>query len=127
MIKTIGRIMMLIQHLNLSARKFDISIGASNGYILRMNKNNASVGSDVIEKIIEVYPQVNLIWLITGKGPMLLPEYADSTEPINPSLIEDIVNQKIEAKMKEEKAALMKQILAEIDMEIESVRDKSKD
>ena len=64
----------MIKHLNLSARQFDLSISASNGYTLRMQKNNASVGSDVIERIVKLYPQVNLVWLITGKGDMLLEE-----------------------------------------------------
>ena len=59
--------MLVIKHLGISARQFDISIGTANGYILRMQKNNASVGSDVIECIIQVYPEINLVWLITGQ------------------------------------------------------------
>ena len=74
MSKTVHRIIELISELKLSARQFDISIGTANGYILRMQKNNASVGSDVIERIIKEYPQVNLVWLITGKGDMYITE-----------------------------------------------------
>jgi len=74
MAKTIDRINKFVLNEGISARQFDISIGAANGYTLRMIKNNASVGSDVIEKIIEVYPNLNLIWLITGKGTMYLQE-----------------------------------------------------
>jgi len=51
--KTINRIVKLLDTLNLSARQFDLSIGTGNGYTLRMQKNNASVGSDVIERIIK--------------------------------------------------------------------------
>ena len=73
MIKTIDRLMQFIEHAGLSARQFDLSIGASNGYTLRMRKNHASIGSDVIENIVRTYPQLNLIWLITGEGEMLNP------------------------------------------------------
>jgi hypothetical protein len=72
MSKTIHRIIQVIEHLDISARQFDISIGTANGYTLRMRKNNASVGSDVIERIVKQYPQINLVWLITGKGDMLI-------------------------------------------------------
>ena len=64
----------MVSALELSARQFDISIGTANGYTLRMKKNNASVGSDVIERIKQKYPQVNLVWLITGKGEMFIEE-----------------------------------------------------
>lgn len=71
MVKTIDRLMQFIKYAGLSARKFDMSIGASNGYTLRMSKNRASIGSDVIENIIQAYPDLNVVWLLTGEGPML--------------------------------------------------------
>ena len=74
MLKTIDRLWQFIQYAGLSARQFDLSIGASNGYTLRMKKNHASIGSDVIETILRTYPQLNVVWLLTGEGEMLLPE-----------------------------------------------------
>ncbi len=71
MYKTIDRIMLFIKHLGISVRQFDISIGASNGYTLRMNKNHASVGSDVIENISRKYPEINVEWLVTGRSSMI--------------------------------------------------------
>ena len=71
MLKTIDRLMQFIKHAGLSARQFDMSIGAGNGYTLRMIKNHASVGSDVIETILRTYPQLNVVWLITGEGEMI--------------------------------------------------------
>ncbi|MFP2994553.1 hypothetical protein ABN763_01525 [Spongiivirga sp. MCCC 1A20706] len=118
--KTIDRIMLFIKHMKLSARKFDISIGASNGYTLRMHKNNASVGSDVIEKILKVYPRINLVWLMTGKGEMFLPAEEFATSEVAPSIIEQIVNERIDARMIEERKQLKKEIIAEIDQEIKA-------
>ena len=80
-----------------------------------MAKNSASVGSDIIERILEVYPQVNLMWLITGKGEMLI----EDTKPPKSSdaEIEAYINQRLNQKWSEEKRALMDEILKEIEQE----------
>ena len=109
MSKTIHRIMLLIKHLGISARQFDISIGTANGYILRMEKNNASVGSDIIERIIKLYPQVNLIWLITGNGEMLNEE-----SPYKKFDAETYINERLQKKLTIEKRILLEEVLDEI-------------
>ncbi len=116
MSKTIHRIIKLLHHLNLSARQFDMSIGSANGYTLRMQKNNASVGSDVIERIMEIYPQVNLIWLITGKGDMLL-DNSPAQPKRSKSEIEAYINKRLNEKWSAEKKALLEDILKEIEEE----------
>lgn len=68
--KAIQRLKEFIDFKGISMNAFDASIGASNGYIGRMIKNNASIGSDVLEKIFCIYPELNLIWLIVGEGDM---------------------------------------------------------
>lgn len=113
MSKTVHRIMQLISALNMSARQFDISIGTANGYILRMRKNNASVGSDVIERIIKEYPQVNLVWLITGKGDMFIDEQSES-KPRSAQEIEAYIDERLKSQWSEEKKALLNEILQEI-------------
>lgn len=111
--KTINRILNFIKYSGMSVRQFDLSIGASNGYTLRMVKNNASVGSDVIEKIIQKYPEINLVWLITGKGPMLIPK--TSSENIKETdNVENYLNDLIDAKWSQEKKDLLEEILKEI-------------
>jgi len=121
MLKTIDRLMQFINYAGLSARKFDISIGASNGYTLRMKKNNASIGSDVIENIVRVYPQLNLVWLITGEGKML----KDGEDFLNARLqklsmekqvdIEQLIERKIRQRQEEELKRLLKEITQEIE------------
>lgn len=113
MSKTIHRIMLLIKHLGISARQFDISIGTANGYILRMQKNNASVGSDVIERIVKLYPQVNLVWLITGKGKMLIIDDFNETPPTD-DVIEAYINKRLKQKWRKDNKALLEDILSEI-------------
>jgi len=113
--------MQFIKYVGLSARQFDLSIGASNGYTLRMKKNNASIGSDVIENILRVYPQLNVVWLITGEGDMLKkPEEAeildyDHLPKSRQQEIEDIIEQKIKERQEEELKRLLKEVTEEIE------------
>lgn len=106
--------MQLVSALNMSARQFDISIGTANGYILRMQKNNASVGSDVIERIVKEYPQVNLVWLITGKGSMFVEKGVEQKTRTEEE-IEMYIDKKLKAQWSEDKKALLEEILSEIE------------
>lgn len=121
MFKTIDRLMEFIKFAGLSARQFDISIGASNGYTLRMVKNNASIGSDVIENILKVYPQLNVVWLITGEGEMLKKKEESEIldfEHLSKSRqqeIEDLIEQKIKERQEEELKHLLKEVTEEIE------------
>lgn len=51
--------------------KFEIHVGLSTGYISNMSKNSGGVSSDVMLKLREKFPNLNLNWLITGEGSML--------------------------------------------------------
>ena len=118
MLKTVDRLMQFIEFAGLSARQFDLSIGASNGYTLRMKKNHASIGSDVIEAIIKTYPQLNLIWLMTGEGEMLNPDKEVlQTGKLPQAQLDEIVSI-VEAKIKERQRKELKAMLEEIIQEI---------
>ena len=117
--------MQFIQHAGLSARQFDLSIGAANGYTLRMKKNRASIGSDVIENIVRTYPQLNVSWLITGEGEML-----KSNTPIEPVEFDKLPIEKqkeieeiIEKKIRERHEAELKSLLKEVTQEIKRRQD----
>jgi len=62
---------MLVSKLKLNTKQFSEAIGVSNGYLAKQRANKANVGSHIIEKIVSVYPEVNLYWLIKGEGSML--------------------------------------------------------
>jgi len=70
--KIVDRIKLFIEYKSISLRRFDESIGMSKGYMSRQIKTNASIGSDVLVKIIDAYPELNLIWLLKGTGEMTL-------------------------------------------------------
>lgn len=56
-------------------------LGFSNGYLGKMRNRKASVGSEVLEKIVCMFPDMNVEWLITGKGEMLKPGLDDEKPP----------------------------------------------
>ncbi|OQD42430.1 hypothetical protein BUL40_09890 [Croceivirga radicis] len=124
MIKTIDRLMQFIEHAGLSARQFDLSIGASNGYTLRMRKNHASIGSDVIENIVKTYPQLNLIWLITGEGEMLNPGIEAIRVNKLPREKELEIERIVTAKIKERQEKELKELLMEVNKEIKKRNEK---
>ncbi|MGB5170693.1 hypothetical protein [Eudoraea sp.] len=121
MLKTIDRLMQFINYVGLSARQFDISIGASNGYTLRMKKNQASIGSDVIETILKVYPQLSVAWLITGEGDMLKkdkkPEILEFEElsKLKQSEIEIMIEEKIRSQQEKTVKTIIKEVTEEIE------------
>lgn len=129
MLKTIDRLMQFIKYAGLSARQFDLSIGAGNGYTLRMKKNNASIGSDVIENIIKTYPQLNVAWLLTGEGNMLKQE--EEPEPLDfdqlPREKQQEIERIIEKKIRERQEVELKRLLKEVTEEIEQTQKKMRD
>jgi hypothetical protein len=69
--KIINRLADYIEYKGISLNSFDKAIGTANGYIGKQIKNNASIGVDIIEKIICVYSDLSVEWLITGKKEMI--------------------------------------------------------
>lgn len=100
--KIIERIVIFIKHKNLSMRAFDMSIGVGNGYTSKQAKTKASVGSDVLERIIDEYPELSPLWLLTGQGSMIIdpkavsdaiPEYGNDIDTIIENKIKRIVEE----------------------------------
>lgn len=72
--RVIDRLIKLQQSLKNSIggqNKFEAYVGVSAGYISNMNKNSGGISSDVMLKLKDKFPDLNLDWLITGNGEML--------------------------------------------------------
>jgi SOS-response transcriptional repressor LexA len=69
---TIKRLYQWLESKDESIYKFSKNIGVSNGYFSKQKKSNGAISSNVIEKIVNYYDNLNLNWLLTGKGIMEL-------------------------------------------------------
>lgn len=55
----------------ISTARFEKSIGMSNASFGKSLKNGGTMGADKLEIILNVYPDLDLSWLVTGKGQMI--------------------------------------------------------
>ena len=62
------RLLFFIKCQNLSNQAFEKKIGLSNGSVAKTKR----LGDDKINKILDIYPNLNRIWLLTGEGEMLV-------------------------------------------------------
>jgi len=120
MSKAIHRLGQFIKHVGLSARQFDLSIGAGNGYTLRMIRNSASIGTDVIETVLREYPQLSVVWLITGEGEMLKPNKEVANFDQLSIEKQQRIEKLIEIKMKKQHQKELKSLIGNINKEIDS-------
>jgi|TARA_R100000027_G_scaffold24414_1_gene17783 hypothetical protein len=66
----INRIEDFINRNKLSIRAFEKKVGMSNGVLHNAIKNNKDIRASWVSIIIDVYPEINAEWLLTGKGEM---------------------------------------------------------
>ena len=70
--KPIERLFEFFDKLRIKPGPFEKKYGFSNGYFGKTLNRQASIGSDIVERLIATCPDLNIFWLLTGKGKMLL-------------------------------------------------------
>ncbi|HEX7845147.1 MAG TPA: hypothetical protein VF476_05045 [Chitinophagaceae bacterium] len=65
------RLLVYLEYKGLTIYSFEKACGLGNGYLGKQHKGKGAMGSEVLEKLAEQYPDINLTWLITGKGKMI--------------------------------------------------------
>jgi len=65
------RLPVYLAYKGISVYLFEKTCGIGNGYIGKQMKAKGAIGSDILERIAARYPDLNMNWLITGKGKML--------------------------------------------------------
>ena len=73
------RLVSFLKYKRMSQAKFQDSIGASNGYV---NSIRQSIQPDKLEKIAQLYPELNISWLLIGGlgGEMLKAERKETKD-----------------------------------------------
>ncbi|MBV9987782.1 MAG: hypothetical protein JO301_08885 [Chitinophagaceae bacterium] len=79
--RLIDRLQEYLAYYQVSAYAFEHTCGLSNGYLGKQLKGKGAVGSDILERIKQNYTDLSLVWLVTGRGTMLLsPPSQNGTE-----------------------------------------------
>ncbi|MDR1973720.1 MAG: hypothetical protein LBQ31_03490 [Bacteroidales bacterium] len=65
---TKDRLIEFLEYLRLGQNAFEKKVGIANGYIAHLKK---SIGSDILNRIQDAYPELNMDWLLKGEGEML--------------------------------------------------------
>ena len=86
---TKNRLKEYVQFLGLGQNAFEKKVGIANGYLASKSQ---TVNSDAIEKVLALYPNINLNWLFTGIGEMEQTE-ANGDETMVRALLETIKDQ----------------------------------
>lgn len=67
--RPIDRLLSLLSDEGIAAKPFEERVGLSNGYIAAQKKGKGTIGSEALEKILQLYPKWDLYWIVTGKKP----------------------------------------------------------
>ena len=70
------RVLRFIEYKGISKREFYANTGLSNGFL----DKSSNIGSDKLEKIISAYPDLSLLFIVTGNGSMLNGAYSARSE-----------------------------------------------
>lgn len=71
MCKILGRLKEFIDYKGIPISTFERSIGMSNASFGKQLKKQGAIGSDKLENILSIYPDLSPLWLMTGEGEML--------------------------------------------------------
>ena len=78
----LNRIKQFIDYKGIAISAFEKSIGMSNASLGKSLKTGGTIGADKLGNILTAYPEINLYWLVTGKGEMLTTESRDEVEEV---------------------------------------------
>lgn len=80
--RIIDRLYQYLQFHAISAYAFERSCDLSNGYLGKQYRGKGTMGSEVLLKIQECFPDLNIHWLLTGKGRMIRHVLPSDDEPV---------------------------------------------
>jgi len=118
--RLIERLQQYLEYSKISAYAFERTCDVSNGYLGKQLKGKGAVGSDILERIKSNYTDLSLIWLVTGRGSMILSPAENSNQQKISELNEE---QHIYFTSKDEVIHLLNKQVARLES---SIQDKDK-
>ena len=118
MTRKIDRLLEYLNYKGISENKATVDCQLSQGLLYRAKTGKADIGGKSIEKVSAQYPDLNILWLLTGEGSMLKgdqPEIPAEEKPTSKSLLIEYLERRVaelEGKVErltEEKTDLLQQ------------------
>ena len=89
------RLKQYIDFKGISVAAFERSIGMANASFGKSLKKQGAIGTDKLENILNIYPDISPAWLLKGEGNMILTgEVSQPTQEPAPTYLLNIVNEK---------------------------------
>lgn len=88
----VNRLEFLLQHYEFTASTFADKIGVQRSSLSHLLSGRNKPSLDLIMKIYEAFPELNLYWLLKGEGEFL-PENTIKSPPVSPSLFSETYKQ----------------------------------
>lgn len=85
---------------------FERAIGVSEGYLSQTKRKG--INSDVLEKVSEEFPRLNMDWLVTGRGSMFVQEEDDEISEALENALDKLELLQNEVKRLEEENQLLR-------------------
>lgn len=89
------RLKQYIDFKGISVAAFERSIGMANASFGKSLKKQGAIGTDKLENILNIYPDISPMWLLKGEGNMILTnESAQPAQEPAPTYLLNMVNEK---------------------------------
>jgi len=82
----IDRLVLFIRAIGVTHKEFERKIGVSNSYINNQLKRRGSISSKILNKILLEYPELNVVWLLTGHS-LIIPRQQLTTQNSNAAFV----------------------------------------
>lgn len=104
------RLTELCAELGISVAKFSQSIGKNREYI---HKITGEIGTDVLRQIYLTFPNVNIVWIVTGEGEILLTDDGKGVNYLkNTDLLDRLIKKSEDVGRLEEEVKQLKALLS---------------
>lgn len=121
------RLKQIIDYYDIKVRPFEIKISVSEGTISKFLAGKIGIKAETLQKINAIFPEINMDWLVTGRGDMLYSR-PDQTQP-NPLdyqiqiLQQAISNKDQRLSDKAETILVLRDTIKSLTAEIQQLRD----
>lgn len=120
----VDRIKLYANYKGITINKFETSSGMSRGSLRYIKQ---SIGSDKLVGIMEAFPELNIEWLISGKGDMIKTENANSLNQKEEEKLSNLLNNLSKSSNTEDAADIilgLSRTIAKMDKDMQQIIDK---